>query len=70
MYMRVASAEQDYERKMEACFREMHRVLRDDGVLTLGQEGWPWAEERLTAGFILDLRDDPAVGRCLLFFHG
>ncbi len=28
-------AEQDYERKMAAAFREMHRVLRDDGVLTV-----------------------------------
>jgi hypothetical protein len=25
----------DYERKMEACFREMHRVLRPDGALTI-----------------------------------
>ena len=25
----------DYERKMAACFREMHRVLRPDGVLTV-----------------------------------
>jgi len=28
-------AEQDYERKMAAAFREMHRVLRDDGTLTV-----------------------------------
>jgi adenine-specific DNA methylase len=28
-------AEQDYERKMEACFREMHRILKDGGVLTV-----------------------------------
>ncbi len=28
-------AEQDYERKMGAAFREMHRVLADDGVLTV-----------------------------------
>src|SRR5262249_37703143 len=28
-------AEQDYARKMEACFREMHRILKDDGVLTV-----------------------------------
>jgi putative DNA methylase len=28
-------AAQDYERKMEACFREIHRVLRPDGVLTV-----------------------------------
>jgi len=28
-------AEKDYERKMEAAFREMNRVLADDGVLTV-----------------------------------
>lgn len=28
-------ADRDYERKMLACFRETHRVLRDDGVLTV-----------------------------------
>jgi putative DNA methylase len=28
-------ADRDYERKMFACFREFHRVLRDDGVLTV-----------------------------------
>lgn len=28
-------AEQDYQRKMAACFREMARILRDDGVLTV-----------------------------------
>ena len=28
-------AKQDYERKMAACFREMHRTLRNDGVLTV-----------------------------------
>ena len=28
-------AERDYERKMAAAFREMYRVLRDDGVLTV-----------------------------------
>ena len=30
-----AMADRDYERKMAAAFREMHRVLRDDGVLTV-----------------------------------
>jgi len=28
-------ATQHYQSKMEACFRDMHRVLRDDGVLTV-----------------------------------
>ncbi len=43
---------------------------RDEGVLTLGQNAWPWARGRLTAGFVLDLRTEPAVGKALLFFHG
>ena len=43
---------------------------RDQGVVFLGQEGWPWAKGRLTAGFALDLRHAPAVGKVLLFFHG
>lgn len=43
---------------------------RDEGVLTLGQDAWPWARGRLTAGFVLDLRHDPAVGKALMFFHG
>ena len=43
---------------------------RDEGVLTLGQADWPWAcNGRLTAGFVLDLRCDPAVGKALMFFH-
>ena len=43
---------------------------RDGGVLYLGQESWPWARGRLTAGFALDLRREPGVGKVLLFFHG
>ena len=43
---------------------------RDEGVLTLGQNGWPWAKGRLTAGFVLDLRRVPEVGKALMFFHG
>jgi len=40
------------------------------GSITLGQKDWPWASQRLTAGFVLDLRNDPRVGRYLIFFHG
>jgi len=43
---------------------------RDDGLLTLGQSTWPWAQGRLTAGFVLDLRHDPRIGKALMFFHG
>lgn len=43
---------------------------RDEGVLTLGQSDWPWAQGRLTAGFVLDLRKEQRVGKALMFFHG
>ena len=46
------------------------KAWRDEGVIKLGQAGWPWAQGRLTAGFVLDLRKDPRVGKALMFFHG
>lgn len=46
------------------------KTWKNAGLLTLGQKGWPWAQGRLTAGFVLDLRGDPKVGKALLFFHG
>jgi hypothetical protein len=46
------------------------RTWRDAGILTLGLADWPWAQGRLTAGFVLDLRQEPNVGKAILFFHG
>ena len=46
------------------------RTWREDGLLLLGQSEWPWAQGRLTAGFVLDLRHDPEIGKYVLFFHG
>jgi len=52
-------AEQDYAAKMEAAFREMHRVLKDDGVLCVmftHREAKAWAglaESLMNAGFTL-----------------
>ena len=44
---------------------------RDWGpLITLGQQEWDWAQGRLTAGFVLDLRGEPKIGRLLMFFHG
>jgi len=44
---------------------------RDWGdLITLGQKDWPWAQTRLTAGFVLDLRQEPSIGKYLMFFHG
>ena len=42
----------------------------DHGLLTLGQHDWPWAQGRITAGHVLDLRAEPGMGRYLMFFHG
>lgn len=42
----------------------------DDCLYTLGQRQWPWAQGRITAGQVLDLRREPRVGRFLLVFHG
>ena len=46
------------------------RTFRDHGVLTLGQSEWPWAEKRLTAGFVCDLRSVDSIGKYVMFFHG
>ena len=46
------------------------KTWRDDGLITLGQKEWPWAKGRLTAGFVLDLKSDPLIGKYLMFFHG
>lgn len=44
---------------------------QDEGeIITLGQRCWSWAQGRLTAGMVLDLRKEPTVGKALLFFHG
>jgi hypothetical protein len=39
-------------------------------LITLGQKDWVWAQGRLTAGFVLDARHVPQVGKYLMFFHG
>ena len=42
----------------------------DECLYTLGQRQWPWAQGRITAGHVLDLRNEPASGKFLLVFHG
>ncbi|MFA6816517.1 MAG: hypothetical protein WCS73_09520 [Lentisphaeria bacterium] len=39
-------------------------------TITLGQKDWPWAQGRLTAGFVLDCREESEIGKYLMFFHG
>ncbi|REK22151.1 MAG: hypothetical protein DWQ42_17880 [Planctomycetota bacterium] len=49
---------------------DLRRWSPQPGLITLGQKSWPWANARLTAATVLDLRDEPAVGRYVMFFHG
>ncbi len=43
---------------------------RDEGPpITLGQKEWPWAENRLTAGYVTDLRAVPGVGKFVMVCH-
>ncbi len=47
------------------------REWRDEGeLITLGQKEWPWAQVRLTAGAVIDLRRVKGVEKYLMFFHG
>lgn len=39
-------------------------------LITLGQSEWPWAQGRITAGFVLDLTKNAEFGKYLMFFHG
>lgn len=42
----------------------------DEGLIALGQKDWPWAENRLTAGILVDLREEPGIDKYVMFFHG
>ena len=42
----------------------------DPQLITLGQNDWPWAAGRITAGTILNLKKNHHFGQYLLFFHG
>ena len=45
--------------------------FEDEGeLITLGQSKWEWARGRITAGFVLDLKNDPDYGKYIMFFHG
>ena len=47
------------------------RDWKDDGsLIKLGQSEWEWAAGRITAGFVLDCRSIPSVGKYIMFFHG
>ncbi|MHC4097365.1 MAG: hypothetical protein ACYSU3_15075 [Planctomycetota bacterium] len=41
-----------------------------EGTIKLGYKVWDWAMARLTAGFVLDLKEDQRVGKYVMFYHG
>ncbi len=45
-------------------------AFEKEAPLFFGQQRWPWAASRLTAGFLLDGRCEPGVGKYLMFFNG
>jgi hypothetical protein len=55
---------------LEICYSENLEKWTKRAKTTLGQREWTWAQGRLTAGFLLDLRNNANVRRALLFFHG
>ncbi|HPJ60775.1 MAG TPA: hypothetical protein PLQ06_13665 [Bacteroidales bacterium] len=43
----------------------------DTGILiTLGQDQWEWARGRITAGTVVNLKDEKRIAGYLMFFHG
>ncbi|QHV97357.1 glycoside hydrolase family protein [Spirosoma endbachense] len=47
------------------------RTWKDWGnLITLGQADWPWAKGRLTAGTVLNMKNEPLFGKYVMFFHG
>ncbi len=39
-------------------------------LITLGQSEWDWAKGRITAGALVNLKDQPRFGKYIMFFHG
>lgn len=43
---------------------------KDVQLLTLGQPEWEWSKGRLTAATVIDLKNEPEIGKYIMFFHG
>jgi hypothetical protein len=41
----------------------------DQPPIILGQKDWPWAETRITAGYVADMRNVPGVGKYVIVCH-
>jgi hypothetical protein len=40
------------------------------GLITLGQKDWDWAKGRITAGTVINLKNNKRFGKYVMFFHG
>src|SRR4051812_45262798 len=49
--------------------RDLKEWREDEPPITLGQKEWPWAGERLTAGYVEDMRNVKDIGRYVMVFH-
>lgn len=50
--------------------KDLKKWSSEKGLITLGQEGWPWAQCRITAATVVDLRNEPGIRKYVMFFHG
>ena len=50
--------------------KDLTSFSEEGELITLGQSNWEWAKGRITAGFVLDLKNDPEFGKYIMFFHG
>ena len=48
---------------------DLHSWKQVGDDLFLGQDEWDWAKGRITAGFVMENTDIPALPRYLMFFH-
>jgi hypothetical protein len=39
-------------------------------LITLGQKDWDWAKGRITAGTVINLKNNKNFGKYVMFFHG
>jgi hypothetical protein len=49
--------------------RDLIHWREEESPITLGQQDWPWAGDRLTAGYVEDLRALPGVGQYVMVYH-
>ncbi len=48
----------------------MHQWKDWGKLIILGQNQWPWAKGRITAGAVINLKKYKNFGRYVMFFHG